>query len=217
MPSIAEAARGMRTEAVLQQGALVPPAGPVAAPIYAETSAQRNAQVPPAIDATVPRARPARIRWPVERPASAPPLHQETPAPSPAASRIFFAETRDAARAPVAVRRETTPQDERISGRGTPRHPPPIAAFDLKRTHAPELPPPPMLHTAPPSHAEAWPRATAPLEGRRIERHDAVDSNPPAHGWPDLPPWPAPPDPQTPCADPQARDRRRRLEHEQRG
>jgi hypothetical protein len=32
-----------------------------------------------------------------------------------------------------------------------------------------------------------------------------------------LPPWPAPSDPQARVADPHARDRRRRLDHEQRG
>ena len=101
-----------------------------------------------------------------------------------------------------------------------PRFPPaaPIAAFDMRRTHAPDLPPRSAQASVPRESAApgaAMGRSTSPVG--RAHRALAIDTNAPAHGWPDLPPWPLPSVPPGRTHDPHAADRRRRLEREQRG
>lgn len=101
-----------------------------------------------------------------------------------------------------------------------PRLASPVAEFDSRRTHAPDLPQPPMAPAVRQSPDVPVPGPTASLANRHNGRREpgvSVERNPPAGRWPDLPLWPAPYDPWARAADPHAHDRRQRLAKEQRG
>ena len=209
-----EGVRVVRAETARTQVESGSTASPGAAPIV-EAVTRPHAHMPLTIGDMGPRAEPTQIVWPPQRQSSSSPSLAATPSPR-AAPRIF-SDPREESRVTIVTSREPTHFKVPIVESRIAREPSPIAEFDMKRTRAPELPPLPSAQPTPPSRAAPMPRPTAPLDGKRVERGTPNDPNPPAHGWPDLPPWPAPRDSHAHTADLHARDRRRRLEHEQRG
>ncbi len=189
-----------------------------------------SARLQPSPGNTRPASATAAPGWPVEREVillprlAQAPLRGPPPIPADrtrAQSATGRADQADDRRNRFADSIALKVDEPKAPDRAATQPPSPVAGFDSKRTHAPDLPQPALARAAPPPAAVPRPPPTAPQAGRRHERRRpdrSIDLHPPARGWPDLPPWPAPADPQAPTAsEPHARQRRQRLEREQRG